>query len=111
MSASCQARSFAATARLVDEPTASRAFALSLAMAAALATKVQALALLALVPLIGLVYWRRIWTAPERSRLLASLAAGPLVVVAVIDLLYLHVPESPASKRWATEASGVLVGP
>ncbi len=81
---------------LVARPTPYRVFGVALAVTAALLTKVQAIALLGLVPAVLAFNWQRLSTPERRMPLLAAFVCAPLLIVVLINLVYLELPSLPS---------------
>jgi hypothetical protein len=82
--------------RYVERPNIGRVLAFSLALSAAIVTKVQALGVIPIALLVLVVFLRTMMPASSREKLLffASWLIIPVTAYAVINLVYLHLPTS-----------------
>jgi predicted membrane-bound dolichyl-phosphate-mannose-protein mannosyltransferase len=82
--------------RYVERPNIGRVLAFSLALSAAIVTKVQALGVIPIALLALVVFLRTMMPASSREKLLffASWLIIPVTAYAVINLVYLHLPTS-----------------
>ena len=92
----------------IERPSPLRVTALALSLGAALTTKIQAVALLALIPAVVLLMRSRLRVPEKPAALFVSLALAPLLTLAVIDACYLHWPSASAG-WWPAQYADAMV--